>query len=254
MKQLRYFSFICTIVSLLTACDSLPADVPEPVEHTFLTGECLVSNNLIFNPSEGFYINDYRGPLSFCFAFNLDIEAVKDGITSYYPESFRDYRFIPSDAVFNQFAENSPKVREEYEQTWLIMDRGNGYGDMDVISLFYDEGASLKADKVFAGHPAGENLASYCDWRLLFREMRLLSFPQDNTIDSPFMLSTKGDVRFPIGNYDIVDEVVAFTLDIPVKVVNYLSWINDRLSNPDAPIPYQEEILHCSFTIGKNLR
>ena len=254
MKYFCFCSFICTVVFLLSACDSLPSNVPDPVEHTFLTGECLVSNNLLFNPSKDFYINDYRGALSFCFAFSLDCEAVKDDVTRYYPESLRDYRYIPSDIVFNHFAENSQKVREGYEQAWLEMDHGNGYSNMDVITVFYDEGASLKADKVFAGHPAGENLASYCDWRLLLREMRLLSFPQDNTIGSPFMLSTKGDVRFPIGNCDVVEEEVTFTLDIPVKVVNYLSWINNRLSDPNASMPSREDILHSSFTIKKSLR
>jgi hypothetical protein len=51
-----------------------------------------------------------------------------------------------------------------------------------------------------------------------------------------------------------VSETVTFELKIPVKVVMYLNWLNDKISDPDAPVPYEERELYCKFTTDFNLK
>ena len=60
--------------------------------------------------------------------------------------------------------------------------------------------------------------------------------------------------NIPLGDYEVVDEYVRFDLNIPVKVVYYLHWLNDRLTDPDAAVPYTDEVLHCSFCTEYGLR
>ena len=43
------------------------------------------------------------------------------------------------------------------------------------------------------------------------------------------------------------------SLEIPVKVVMYLNWLDDRITDPNAPIPYREDVLRCEFTVDKGL-
>lgn len=52
----------------------------------------------------------------------------------------------------------------------------------------------------------------------------------------------------PLDDFTVVKEPVTFELNIPVKVVMYLRWLNDRLIDLSAPVPYKEEVLHCRFT------
>ena len=58
----------------------------------------------------------------------------------------------------------------------------------------------------------------------------------------------------PIGDHDLTEGTVNFELKIPVRVVGYLQWLNDRIKDPDAPVPYKEEILHCRFSSKYHLR
>ena len=58
----------------------------------------------------------------------------------------------------------------------------------------------------------------------------------------------------PMEQYQLTDEKVTFELNVPVKVVKYLTWLNDKITDPDAPVPYEEEVLHCRFTTDYGLR
>ena len=58
----------------------------------------------------------------------------------------------------------------------------------------------------------------------------------------------------PTEDCELTEEEVTFELNIPVKVVMYLNWINDKLTDPDAPVPYKDEVLHCKFTTRYGLK
>ena len=71
-----------------------------------------------------------------------------------------------------------------------------------------------------------------------------------------YISMTKDGVEFsiPMGEYKLIEEAVTFELNIPVKVVLYLTWLNNKLTNPNAPVPYTDEVLHCTFTTKYGLK
>lgn len=248
MHYSPYFLFT-GISLLLTGCDSVLFSATDtPAETTLLTGECLNSTELKFDYSTCFNIHDYYGPLSFVFGFELDLEQTIEQ-EQLYPF---DYRYVPSTSIMDAFGENRGRVQEDYETMYREVKHGNG--DFRLVTIFYEDGASLIANKDFAGHPKGENLSPYCNWRFMLYPRKEISIPTNKDLEYPSLLNTRGGIYFPVGNYTIVEEDVSFTLTIPVRVGMYLTWINNRISNPDAEIPYYDDVLHCSFTIGKSLR
>ena len=60
-------------------------------------------------------------------------------------------------------------------------------------------------------------------------------------------------LQIPLEGKMLTNEWVKFTLEIPVKVVMYLNWLDDRITDPNAPIPYREDVLRCEFTVDKGL-
>ena len=52
----------------------------------------------------------------------------------------------------------------------------------------------------------------------------------------------------PMGDFKVIAEPVTFELNIPVKIVMYLQWLNDKIADPNALVPYKEEVLYCRFT------
>ena len=96
--------------------------------------------------------------------------------------------------------------------------------NFSLVTILYNGGISLKADREFAGFQPGEDLGP---------ALRCAGIWSD---------------------YAFIDEHVTFDLEIPVRVVMYLGWLNDKLSNPAAPVPYKDEVLHCRFTTPFGLR
>lgn len=248
MKRLSQFLIICIGLSLASCHSFWESATDDGEEKTLLTGECLRSYELLHHSSTAFHINDYYGPKSFVFGFALDL----DKTIEYNRENPIDYRYIPSENVLADFDGGVKRLQEQYES--LYQDVSYGAGGFRVVTLFYKEGATLTADKDFAGHPKGENLSPYCNWRLMLHPLEELSLPVDSVIDYPYLVNTSGGIYFPIGDCTIIDEEVTFTLTIPVKVGMYLTWLYNLQSNPEAQIPFHDEVLHCTFTIGKSLR
>lgn len=223
--------------------------IPPPLEKTFLPGECLRSPALIFSRFylyEGKYRTDGTRQTFFVFSFAMDMKCV------FSPAPPRGVdRYLPTDDVFNAFVDNCPSIKELYEDAWheVIESRA---GLCFSSSIFYDSGISLTADKEFAGFPAGDNIASS-----VFFEgpvpANFHSIPVGDSFTYNYYLPQGFALRIPINDFDIVDEDITFNLSIPVKVGLYLTWLSNKLTDPDAPFPYREETLTCTFTVNKGL-
>lgn len=240
---LAWVSVLLSVGAL--SCNKV-SSVPAPMEETFLPGECLNSSALIFS---NFLINDYTEPNGFVFSFIMDMDCEFSRLGS--PWASRDYRYLPTDDVFNAFVDNCPSIKELYEDAWheVIESRA---GLCFSSSIFYDSGINLTANKEFAGFPAGDNIAS----SVLFDSpvpANTHSIPVGNSFTYNYYLPRVFALRIPINDFDIVDEDITFTLSIPVKVGLYLTWLSNRLTDPDAPFPYREETLTCTFTAHKGL-
>lgn len=117
--------------------------------------------------------------------------------------------------------------------------------EIPVVTILYNGGVSFVANKDFAGVPAGKDLSE-----IIVSDPYLTDFGLYPGIPLDYKSMPGESVSFsvPLDDFTVVKEPVTFELNIPVKVVMYLRWLNDRLIDPSAPVPYKEEVLHCRFT------
>ena len=256
--------------SFVSSCNKLSGTPSQ--EYTLLPGECLTSPALSFS-TDHFRIVDnsttleHTGRFDYCLVFDFDMRSVLHKV----PErSDRDGRYCPAENVFDEFGENSLAVKNAYETYWRDVASSTNWETFYVSTIFYDCGASLVADKDFARFKAGENILndalSYDEW--------LAAEDRDHKVFiSPLWPPSSPDLhldgfqyRYALGANAIaivipwrggellvVDEDVTFTFKMPVKVGLYLTWLSNRLTDPNAPFPYREETLTCTFTAHKGL-
>lgn len=275
MQQNLLFS---VLVLLLLSCSPLPSAIPDlthPVV-SLLPGECLVDNDL-----KCVYSNSYGEGQYYCFRFSLNVETQYEVVEQghYYSEVVPiRHRHRPTDSVFKQFGGNARRVKEQYDYIWNDL-------NFSQSTVFYNGEMTLVADKEFAGIPAGENLAGLLESRsfpddkpiihlepfnsdslemlLLAPINRIVLFgPSNNQDDYLASEAEYIDVDktallvffMPIQDYECVSETVSFQLSIPIRSAQYLTWINDRVSNENAQINWKEDILTCQFSSNIGLR
>jgi hypothetical protein len=233
-----------------------------PDSKVLLTGECLKNTELTYTHLEEDRWTTMLTKELCTFGFELntvDCKTIKDS-----PHS---YRTIPPDDIFKSFGKNKKNVKETFMEIFETCDEMPvnipDNETFSTITILYNEGISLVADKKFAEYPAGENLAQYFK---LYEPDNQLWQVYNNTpekfgkiLDIPLEYSCILDadklyLNLPITGSSVINGNITFELKIPVKIVNYLQWINDKISNPNAPVPYTEEVLHCTFTTQYNFK
>lgn len=266
MRRIYLFILVAMTVCL-TGCGQI-ASTPAAQTKCILTGECLASTELTYYvpDSDGQQVRSNR----FIFAFTMDFSNhVKERTDD--KELALNWRDIPSEEIFDSFGPNKQAVRNEFERVYE--DFSNNYISRfqktwyEIATVLYNGGISLVANKDFAGVPAGENLAGLITCVPSddnFKENPVISSGFNTPsnaggflgIPMEYISMTEAGIAFsiPMGEYKLVEEDVTFELQIPVKVVYYLNWLNDRLSNPNAPVPYKDEVLHCTFTTKHGLK
>lgn len=273
-KKLYTLVFALPLTALcFSSCGKIASYSP-PREHMFVTGECLSDAELTYympdDPpvSETIYTDD-----AFFFGFSLNLtdtqeERVGKGII----KNFRSVlRVIPSDKLFKAFGNHRKAVKAEFENIYECLgnDRAGVVANWSTSTILYDGGIRLTASRDFAGHAAGENLGPYlipmgseAPWN--WNEKTLISKPWNSSesissvfgmpLDFGCMLEDGVSFALPFNGCELVEETTTFELEIPVKVVLYLNWLNDRIGRPDAPVPYREEVLRCRFQTRYSLR
>ena len=233
----------------------------------FLPGECLASTELSFVPSLHKVEKDR---LVFVFnpsISNCEVEEFKYDI----------HRYVPSKELLNTFGKNKNKVAEAYGNIFdkchsFISEKMDALSEFSVLTVLYDGSLSLTAAKDFAGMKAGDNLAPmimgtpYNDYQIdlwgkdaviadggnLAENIgSVLELPVDyESLLEAHMLA----FSISLGDHELTEETVNFELKIPVRIVSYLQWLNNRIADPEAPVPYKEEVLHCRFSSKYLLR
>ncbi len=257
------------MLPLLVSC-GFGAATPGTNYITLLTGECLNSTELSYYLPDGEDQQVYGNSFRFGFTYDLNSNIEKMDIPGWI------YRVIPSDEIFETFGNNKKKVRNEYEALYELYPvyRPTSFDNDGIITILYNGGISLIADKEFAGHAAGEELGHLITHQFnTGEEDVILKYGNDPIIATPtnlrdtintflnipldYISVANGDgigFNIPMKNHKLTDEKVTFELKIPVTVVMYLDWLNDKIYDPDAPVPYKEEVLHCKFTTRYGLR
>lgn len=274
----RSFSWlILAIMILIASCTKNRAETLESYEYTFLAGECLVSPALYFSTDKFRIVNnstdlDYTGRFEYHLVLYFNMESVMQQVPKAPGRrSERDCRYGPTEEVFDVFGENSFAIKQAYESCWYDLATGRHWNNFEISTIFYDSGASLVADKDFARFKAGDNILSDAislhEW--FGAEDRDHSVFIDPLLTPDFLpnihfgnfqynyaLGAHGiciSIPWRGGEMQVVDEEVTFTFKMPVKVGLYLTWLNNKLTDPDAPFPYREETLTCTFTANKGL-
>ncbi len=253
--------------------DILLGGVPQAVEHSIIPGECLKSPILSYDDN-GFrdihtigglnisgWINpgilppdiDYSSRV-FTIPLKMDIDVIKDTLLMTSSGFCLEYRFAPTDLTYEQFGTNATTIKKEYDTIYNAV----CFPDSDLpcryTTILYERKLiSLTANIPFAGSPAHEDFGSHI-YVGIFRYDETLDVPGVEYGDSIVALNYGIVLFIPVEDYQITNEAVTLTLEMPVKVGMYLHWLNDRLTNPDAKIQYRDETLTCKFTIYKGLR
>ena len=259
--------FIILISLIATSCGKMGAEIPAAKWCALLTGENFLDTELsYYRPID----EDQQEDLNcFKFGFSIQLTNIQKETRPITMDHFNETRYIPSDEVFESFGINSNRVKDEFEGVYsrLCFGQPDFKGDalwFHIITILYNGGISLKANKEFAGYPAGEDLAPVIMCHPAWNKPEgiddpIVTYPindrifVDDLLGIPLnyksVLSSDGvEFVIPMGEHKLVEEEVTFELEIPVKVVMYLTWLNNKLSDPNAPVPFREEVLHCRFT------
>ena len=266
MKVLR--NMIAASVALAaTSCFMIAPTGTYVTSYKLIPGESLLGSELEYICLEDPTTADGR----FVFSFNMDIdEGTYEKVSG---KVYASSRQMPSDSLFSSL-ENRRKVKSEFKKIYdsftesYIADFPEDVSKdgFDIMTLLYDGGMSLTADKEFAGYPAGWNLAPKITGTYyrgvgtdpIISHVNNTSDKSGGYLDiqMDYISMTQSYIGFsiPIDGMELTDETITFTLDIPVKVVMYLNWLDDRIDNPDAPVPYKDVVLHCRFKTEHGMR
>lgn len=252
MKRLLYF-IIVLFCFAGSGCVKFGAATPDNTHSILLPGECLQSTELSHSEQGGSHYLYNRDEYVLFLVMDMS------GYTKYSPHPKAlgtNFRTFPSDEMYQKFGENSERVKDEYKRVFNKYDSELvGIHNFTASTILYDGGMKLVADKEFAGYPAGTDLGPYCYFANSHSPMVDAKYALDLPLEYDCLM--EGDciwLRFPCGDYSLTKERVTFDVEIPVKVVMYLQWLNDRLSDPSAPVPYEEQVLHCHFSADFSLK
>lgn len=246
MKRIHLL-FISALAVLVCACGKLGAGTPDLSPDYLLTGECLASTELKhFQPGYESQQVDGQG---FSFGFRLDISHTQQ---IHYQKcvlvNSRSF-VIPSDDLFNSLGSNANNVKSKVEQLCREL-KSSGFSRYNMNTIFFGKDISLTANKDFAGRKAGSNLAD-----LIVSHPHLGASILGIPSDYPYMTNAEGlSFSIPTDGHELIEEYVRFKLSMLVRIVMYLHWLNDKISNPDAAVPYKDEVLHCEFTTKYRLK
>lgn len=245
-RQMNKYSIILVTVivsgMIICACSHHPWGTPAK-EYEFLTGECLVSPELTLAHTE----LDSDG--YFHFGFRLDLSNVHSKESDYSPYP---YYHTPDNNLFSSFGSNSKMVEEEYNAIMnkLVAGLGNQGSHFSIVTILYSGGISFTADKPFAGHDAYDELSPYLHEIISpFNKEDKAGSYLDIPLDYDYLMEKGFGIKIPFDSSNVSKDDITFSIRIPVTVVNYLHWINDRITNPDAAVPFRKEELRCTFTI-----
>lgn len=271
MRNVRIVCLILAImpISFLSSCDKLPAAkfVPRVKSVSLLPGECLMDNELTC-----IYCNQSNKGKTYLFRFLIDMDIEREQM-GFSRKDVDIERYRPTDDVFQQFGVNSEALKDAYNSVWNTV--------YDTQSTFFYDDIVLTADRDFAGISKGDNIAplfipnSTIEYVAPFgiQDGNMLSIwtmiiwatygPENNMDDYMnddvvyHQLEKQAVLGFGIDvtdKYKFVKQSVNFTLTIPVRSAQYLTWLNDKLSDENAQMTWKDEVLTCTFHSNTGLQ
>lgn len=235
---------IAILFGILCMCSCFRVGTPGEYCQYLLPGECLANETL---GSGSVDIDFYDGQRHFSDGFfHLEFFPRLTGYKS--QRSGNRLTLLPDASLYADF-ERPAKVEKEYMANYNFFCENFRNSGFEVVMLLYSGGAELTADKDFDGHTAGQNLLE--NMPAVFPNEEIYSKASIEKAGLDFMTDYKCLVpsEWGYGFKSIKDPAllpvpITFTLNMPVKKVNYLEWLNAKQTDPDVPVIYEEITLH----------
>lgn len=259
------------ILACLTSCYKI-SSTPWPRERWFLTGECLEGLEMRYDPYNQMHLYGVDSCMinldRIVFSFSLNMKYHIENTSVSWNGIVGEFRCVPPLSVFKELGGRAGAVKQEFESIYEAV-TSDARPLFYVSTVFYDGGLELTADKGFAGIPAGQNLLPLLRQRgitsspddyttQLFAEYGSLpirqQFPLTESFREKCIVPPVFGLNVPVKGFRVVHERIVFNLTIPVKSVNYLHWLSDRMDDPAAEMPYEEKVLSCTFSSNVILR
>lgn len=213
---------------------------------SFLTGECLKSNLLSFSGMQ-------KSGDNYLFSFSMDVASAVEYYNRVWLNYYSDYRIVPDDSVFEAFGVNRSLVKKEYDRLFesyiKTIPRNN-----DVMTVFYEGGLTLTANRSFAGINSGDNLedlliksSSNRYLGMVEEDEQMVTLPLESGFKYDIVLPSSFSFYIPAKILGKQTHGTSFNLSIPVKSVQYLTWVFNKLDDGNAPMPCENIILTCTF-------
>ena len=221
------------------------------------------------------YCNQNKHGKAYLFRFtvNMDIEKEEMGFVRNFDHI---ERYRPTEDVLQQFGVNSESLKDAYNSVWGTIN--------DTQSTFFYDDIVLTADQDFAGISKGENIAplfmdsnstiydsyvapfsiqddnmlrlsTYNIWATYGPENNMDDYMNDDVVYHQVEKQAFLDFGIDVSDkYKFVKQSVNFTLTIPVRSAQYLTWLNDKLSDENAQMTWKDEVLTCTFHSNTGLQ
>ena len=243
---------------ILSSCEKQLQPRAGANDQTYMPGDCFSA------PSLQYVCVDYTclgsSTYEYSYQFKFELQGWK---MDYEPLGWivpwggaTSYRYNPAKEVYKCFGENGKKVKEAFEVQRDEIGRYLRRSEFSLYEVFYDGGIKMRADKDFAGHLAGEDLAPELN-DLYFENYESTKLPLGDFVYSRIINGTSFRLNIPkISDGEMLPRgglEITFTVEMPIKIGMYLTWLNDRIANPVAPYPYREVTLTSTFTVSTDV-
>lgn len=254
MKAITIILSMSVAIALSCGCSTVGgnSEKAQPTVQAFVPGDCaqLYMTPWVYANSKGTY---------FSLHWFIYIDSTK-GDSELIPGMHSFYQW-PSEDIWRTFEDRSKIVEENFKSLAREMFSNIPTGGNHIVTTVFPIGRQvITANVPIFGIPAGEDLSS------LILDGNLEQYPSAQTLDNLTLHSDNGNLLYSelltngsLGNGvsirmnapDSFDQKIVFTLSVPVRRVLFLEWLNQLQSNPDAPIPYIDEVMEASGTLGR---
>ncbi|MBR5033953.1 MAG: hypothetical protein IKX71_01475 [Bacteroidales bacterium] len=244
---MKRFSIIILLIAFLSSCSKTPGIqdtniiyyFPGTHSYSFLPGECLNSSELVFEEA---YDASYNGSGVMRFFFSFDMDCQWEPLHGPYSGWLK-----PNESVFDSFGDKKDFVKQEYYKFYNSLSFLN---DGNVTTIYYKEGIHLILHDNFANYSAGTDLGDL----VFFPEDKYPAIASDvpgiENVDGMRQLHKRFMFLVPCDVFSInLAGSYHFTFTMPVKIGQYLNYLEDRNTDPDTTVQFKDEVLTCKFTV-----
>lgn len=204
------------------------------IEYFFLTGECLNSPILT--------LESHKVTADEC------IVKYKVDWDNFHVSRVSSFQYtMPSDNVFGIFSTNSSKLKRQYKE--IIKTANIECPPYQWSTVLYDSGAKVFVEIDGAGKDYSDSIeidmGESSDFMLeVFGKLSGIPLTYSALVGKNIKL------HIPLEVYSKIPKYARYKLSIPVTRVDYISWLNDRLTDPEAPLVSENIDLVGEFVPG----